>query len=64
MYLSVCFCAVGIMAGAPCPSEIIRKLKTNMNIKEITVSAYMYHAFSNNAVVKPIYIPVNENNII
>ncbi|XP_067427033.1 medium-chain acyl-CoA ligase ACSF2, mitochondrial-like [Thunnus thynnus] len=27
----------GIMGGSPCPAEIIRKLKTNMNMKEITI---------------------------
>ncbi|XP_029365177.1 acyl-CoA synthetase family member 2, mitochondrial-like isoform X1 [Echeneis naucrates] len=28
----------GIMAGSPCTPEIVRKLKTNMNMKEITLS--------------------------
>ncbi|KAM7387222.1 hypothetical protein PAMA_009707 [Pampus argenteus] len=28
----------GIMAGSPCAPEIIRRLKTNMNMKEITVA--------------------------
>ncbi|XP_072224481.1 medium-chain acyl-CoA ligase ACSF2, mitochondrial-like [Leuresthes tenuis] len=27
----------GIMAGSPCPPEILRKVKTNMNMKEITI---------------------------
>ncbi|XP_039978569.1 medium-chain acyl-CoA ligase ACSF2, mitochondrial-like isoform X2 [Xiphias gladius] len=27
----------GIMAGSPCPPEIVRKLKTDLNIKEITI---------------------------
>ncbi|XP_075889197.1 medium-chain acyl-CoA ligase ACSF2, mitochondrial-like [Nelusetta ayraudi] len=27
----------GLMGGAPCPAEILRKLRTNMNMKEITV---------------------------
>ncbi|XP_068575179.1 medium-chain acyl-CoA ligase ACSF2, mitochondrial-like [Cebidichthys violaceus] len=27
----------GIMAGSPCPPEIVRKLKTDMNMKEITL---------------------------
>uniref|UniRef100_A0A8C2ZPR8 Medium-chain acyl-CoA ligase ACSF2, mitochondrial n=1 Tax=Cyclopterus lumpus TaxID=8103 RepID=A0A8C2ZPR8_CYCLU len=30
----------GIMAGSPCPAEIVTKLKTVMNMKEITVSGY------------------------
>ncbi|XP_034567635.1 medium-chain acyl-CoA ligase ACSF2, mitochondrial-like [Notolabrus celidotus] len=27
----------GIMAGSPCPSEIVRKLRADMNMKEITI---------------------------
>ncbi|CAJ1075186.1 medium-chain acyl-CoA ligase ACSF2%2C mitochondrial-like [Xyrichtys novacula] len=27
----------GIMAGSPCPSEIVRKLRSDMNMKEITI---------------------------
>ncbi|XP_047426997.1 medium-chain acyl-CoA ligase ACSF2, mitochondrial-like [Mugil cephalus] len=27
----------GLMAGSPCPPEIVRKLKTDMNMKEITI---------------------------
>uniref|UniRef100_A0A3B4ULZ0 Medium-chain acyl-CoA ligase ACSF2, mitochondrial n=1 Tax=Seriola dumerili TaxID=41447 RepID=A0A3B4ULZ0_SERDU len=28
----------GIMAGSPCPPEIVRKLRTDLNMKEITVT--------------------------
>ncbi|XP_074512606.1 medium-chain acyl-CoA ligase ACSF2, mitochondrial-like [Sebastes fasciatus] len=28
----------GIMAGSPCPAEIMRKLQTDMNMKEITIA--------------------------
>lgn len=27
------------MGGAPCPAEILRKLRSEMNMKEITVSS-------------------------
>ena len=31
------FSASGIMAGSPCPPEIMRKLKVDLNIQEMTV---------------------------
>ena len=51
------------MAGSPCPAEIMRKLKTNMNMKEITVSGHMSCTISKYAVVKPIRVspPANKN---
>jgi len=39
--LLMCCCVEGIMSGSPCPAEIVTKLKTVMNMKEITVSGYM-----------------------
>lgn len=37
-YSSVCCCTVGIMAGSPCPPELLRKIISVMGIKGITVS--------------------------
>lgn len=39
--LFMCCCVEGIMGGSPCPSEIVTKLKTVMNMKEIMVSGYV-----------------------
>jgi len=39
--LCMCCSLLGIMAGSPCPPEILRKVKTNMNMKEITVGGYI-----------------------
>lgn len=36
----LCAAVQGLMGGAPCPPEILRKLKTDMNMKEIVVSDY------------------------
>lgn len=40
--LMCCFIP-GVMAGSPCPPEIVRKLQTHMNMAEITVSGYTYY---------------------
>ena len=34
-------CVLGLMGGSQCPPEIVRKLKTDMNFKEMMVSSYM-----------------------
>ena len=46
----LCAAVSGLMGGAPCPPEILRKLKTDMNVKEISVSDYTSDTFSNNTV--------------
>lgn len=38
-FFSSSFLHLGLMGGAPCPAEILRKLRTDMNMKEITVSS-------------------------
>lgn len=38
VFFFLLFLNVGLMGGAPCPAEILRKLRTDMNMKEITVS--------------------------
>ena len=37
MLLFLC-CVAGIMAGAPCPPEVVRDIISKMGIKQITVS--------------------------
>lgn len=46
----LCAAVSGLMGGAPCPPEILRKLKTDMNVKEISVSDCTSDSFSNNTV--------------
>lgn len=46
----LCAAVSGLMGGAPCPPEILRKLKTDMNVKEISVSDYRSDSFSNKTV--------------
>lgn len=43
LFASVCLhlCTLGIMAGSPCPQELVKKVFSDLNAKGITVSLFL-----------------------
>lgn len=48
LYSPVCFGALGLMGGSPCPPELMKKIISVMGFKEILVSAFIvfYYDYS------------------
>lgn len=44
LFASVCLhlWTLGIMAGSPCPQELVKKVFSDLNAKEITVSLFLF----------------------